>query len=320
MRRLVVELTTRCNLCCRHCLLAETEARRDLPIELVEKLLAEARPEGFDVAAFTGGEALLHPQFKQAVGLAGRWGYRFGVVTNGWGFPGVAAALDRYREWLEVVTFSLDGSTESSHDWLRGEGSFRRLMAAMGVCVVLRLPFTVNTAITRQNQHELEGIADLAAELGSKGIRFGHLAPGTTAGELELALTERRVIEARIRLIGGRSRIPVALAPGCATTDLFPCGALRGEEVSVDCEGNLIWCCQLPAGGNRWVAGNLREAHFADLLRRWTRRRERFREVKIERLRAGRMKDPDFLPCSYCAEFWKGNVHADCNQCAETPS
>lgn len=303
MRRIVVELTDRCELHCRHCLVRHSKAGHDLDLRLFARLLSEARGAGFAYLSFSGGEPTLHPEFAQIVKLADEAGYRFGLVSSGWNFSAVLAQLERWRERLGVVTFSLDGSTEASHDWMRGQGSFRQVMRAISLCVVANLPFTLNTVITRRTRAELEEVAKLAAQLGSRGLRFGHLIPTPEAAfwHLDLPPEERKLVDIEIRDFATRSGIPIALAPGYYTRDLFPCAALRGEEITLDCRGHLAWCCQLPPGGQSTDIGSVGDSGLAELLKRLLYRQEQFRREKQARFACGSFPDSEFFPCWYCA-------------------
>jgi len=74
---------------------------------------------GFDRLSFTGGEPTMHPRFSEILKMAYESGYSFGFVTNGWNFPGIYKTLLPFREQFTVVTFSLDGAKEETHDRLR---------------------------------------------------------------------------------------------------------------------------------------------------------------------------------------------------------
>jgi MoaA/NifB/PqqE/SkfB family radical SAM enzyme len=45
--KLVIELTNRCNLYCQHCFTGRHGGRDDLPLNLLAKILAEAKAYGF---------------------------------------------------------------------------------------------------------------------------------------------------------------------------------------------------------------------------------------------------------------------------------
>ncbi|MCP5060199.1 MAG: radical SAM protein [bacterium] len=307
MAKIVIELTNRCNLSCGHCFSGRHGGRDDLSVELLERILEEARPLGFDVVSFTGGEPTIHREFGRVIELTCSAGYRFGCVSNGAHFSRTLQALLAHRDRLDTVTFSVDGATEATHDRLRGAGSFRRVMQAISTCFMRDIPFSMNMAVTAHNQHELERMVECATRLGSRGVRFGHLMPSplTTAKGLDLSPMESKRVDAEIWSLQDRSELPVAIAPGHHTTDLFPCAPLHMQEVNIDAHGRLGKCCHLSGhgegAGQADVVADLHETGFVEAFHCLVRANEDFHREKKQRLRDGDWRDSDFFPCWYCS-------------------
>jgi MoaA/NifB/PqqE/SkfB family radical SAM enzyme len=307
MARIVIELTNRCTLRCQHCFSGRHGGRDDLPLVVLDQLLADADGCGFDHFTFTGGDPTLHPQFGDILRRTADAGYRFSFVTNGWNFIHIYPAVLPHRTQLRVITFSLDGATEATHDRLRGAGSYRRVLQAMSVCIAVSLPFSINMVVTTHNRHELAPMALLAERLGSHGLRFGHLmpAPLTTAQGFDLSSWERKLVEAEIGELRAGSKVPIGMAPGFHTTTLFPCAPLNLEEVNVDCQGNLTTCCHLsshgPGVGQGDVIADLRHTRFRDAYQELVAENARFKAAKRRHLASGAFRDEDFFPCWYCS-------------------
>ena len=311
MARIVIELTNRCNLSCQHCFSGRHGGNDDLPLSVLRNVLDEAADLGFDYLAFTGGDPTVHPRFPEVLAMTSESGYRFGFVTNGWNFASIYPRILPYRQQLGTITFSLDGATEATHDALRGKGSYRRVMKAASVCVALDLPFTFNMVITASSRHELDQMARLASALGSQGLRFGHLMPSpkTTAQDLDLSPSERRVVESQIQDLRRIYSMPIGIAPGFYTTSLFPCAPLQMEEINIDCHGNLTKCCHLSSHGGGVgqgdVIGDLRDMSFAEAYASLVEENETFRAAKTQHLSSGSFKDTDYFPCWYCSLYYK---------------
>ena len=311
MGRVVIELTDRCNLACVHCHDGRHGGNNDLPLEILQMILADAAKEGFDKLSFTGGDPTLHPRFRGILQRCAGSGYRFGLVTNGWNFTTVQQDLLEHREHLESITFSLDGATAATHDPIRGRHSYRRVLQAMSVCLALDLPFNINTVVSRRNQSELGDLVRLAVQIGSRGIRFGHLlpTPGGTRLELDLSPDQRKLVEQRIHELSRSAPIPVGIAPGYHTSDPFPCGPLRMQEINVDCRGNLTKCCHLSSqgshAGNRDIVANLRELSFPEACRRLRDDNAAYRTSKEERISRGDLQDAELFPCWYCSLYYE---------------
>jgi MoaA/NifB/PqqE/SkfB family radical SAM enzyme len=310
--RLVVELTNRCNLRCAHCFDDRHAGTGDLPRRVLRRLLEEARSCGVTHLSFTGGEPTLHLRFRKIVHETVDAGCTFSFVSNGSTFPRLYSWLVEHRQAFLGVTFSLDGASESTHDRLRGPCSFRRVMRAASICVARRLPFTLNMVLTRQNRREIGAMIELAASLGSGGVRFGHLMPNSPgAEELELSLAERRAAEQEIWDRRSRAAVPIGMAPGYhAESPFFPCGPLELEEFNVDYRGNVTLCCHLSGYGEHLRgldrAGNLAHATLRQCLERLRSMVHEYQATKRRRFERGELEPRDYSPCLYCVRHFEG--------------
>lgn len=310
MLRAIVELTNRCNLACSHCPAERHRGTADMGLDILERLLAEGKECGLEFLSFTGGEPTVHRAFAHIVREVADAGYRFSLVSNGVNFPKVYSHLLRHRAHLSGLTFSLDGACEQTHDRLRGEGSYRRVMKAASICVARDLPFQFNMVLTRDNQSEIEEMIDIATRLGSGGVQFGQLMFNDEVGAagLDLDVEQRRALEARIWRLREQAAIAVGIAPGYySESPFFPCGPLELEEFNVDCQGNVTLCCHLSRhfgpSETEHVLGNLREVSLAQALRSQRDRVARYLADKRERIRRGDFGELDHYPCWYCVNY-----------------
>lgn len=312
MARIVIELTNRCNLRCRHCFSGRHGGNDEMPIGILEEILIEATHQGFNEIAFTGGEPSVHRHFAEVMRKTTEAGYSFGFVSNGWRFPEIYKEIPPCPDQFQGVTFSMDGASESSHDELRGKGSYRRLLSAFSICVAKEIPFTINTVLTKVNQHEIEMMVDSASAFGSRGIRFGHFISTDREDSMGLPLfsEERCAVEDRISRLQATASVPVIFAPGCRTTELFPCEPLQEQEINVDYDGNVGLCCQLSNHGqhsrNRDVVGNLNEIGFNEAVSRMRELVRCFRAEKRRRHALKKFSEEDYLPCHYCITYFRG--------------
>jgi MoaA/NifB/PqqE/SkfB family radical SAM enzyme len=310
VRRLVVELTNRCNLRCAHCFEDRHAGTGDLPYRLIRQLLMQAASCGVAHVSFTGGEPTLHRDFDSVIRDVADAGCTFSFVSNGSTFHRIYPWLVEHRRSFTGVTFSLDGATADTHDTLRGAGSYRQVMRAASVCVARKLPFTFNMVLTRNNQHEIGSLANLAAALGSGGVRFGHLMPQSPcAQELELPLADRRAVEQEIWSLRSSSAVPIGMAPGYhSESPFFPCGPLELEECNVDYRGNVTLCCHLSGYGDGLGhldrVGNLAEITVREAFDRLATLVRGYLETKRRRLERGELGARDYSPCLYCVRHF----------------
>ena len=310
MARIVIELTNRCNLQCQHCYEERHAATGDLPLAIVEKVLQEGKSCGIDHLAFTGGEPTIHPQFAEILARVSAAGYAFSFVSNGMNFPQIYPLLHRYRQWLTGVTLSLDGAREQTHDWQRGAGSYRRVLRAIGICMVKDIPFSLNMVLTARNRHEVAEMVGLAGRLGSRALRFGHLmpTPETALRKLDLSPQERRKVEEEIWRVQKSAAVAVGMAAGYfSDSPFFACAPLALKEFNLDYRGNLTLCCQLSGyaetPSETDVIGNLQETTLIQACERFRQRVEQYLADKQTKVGRGELGELDHFPCWYCVKY-----------------
>ena len=310
MSRIVIELTNRCNLSCGHCFDERHAATGDLPLEILQKVLRDGKSCGIQQMSFTGGEPTIHRQFKEIINRVAEAGYPFSFVSNGTSFPRIYRLLVKHRKWFLGVTFSLDGARQQTHDRLRGKGSYRSVMRAISICAFKEFPFTLNMVLTAQNRNEIGEMVALAEQLGSGGVRFGHLmpTPETALRNLDLTPEERRELEPEIWRLKKIASVPIGMAPGYfSESPFFPCGPLELEEYNLDYNGNLTLCCQLSghSGANYSadVIGNLNEISLMEACERFHERVASYLADKQDKINSGAFSELDHFPCWYCLKY-----------------
>jgi len=125
------ELTRACDLACRHCRAEAIPQRdpRELSTEegfaLLERLTAFGDPRPHLV--LTGGDPLKRPDLFDLIAEARRLGFLVALTPSGT-YALTEAVIDRLKAaGIWMLALSLDGSTATRHDALRGvPGSFAR--------------------------------------------------------------------------------------------------------------------------------------------------------------------------------------------------
>jgi MoaA/NifB/PqqE/SkfB family radical SAM enzyme/ubiquinone/menaquinone biosynthesis C-methylase UbiE len=173
LRECWFHLTSRCNLACGHCLFASSPGNQEsLAPDLLQKGLREARDLGSNLFYFTGGEPFIYPDFPAIIGkLLEDPAVHVVILTNGLLLDEHLArltALPRARLHLQI---SLDG-LEGHHDFLRGAGTFKRLMAALDSLAAHRFAITLSVAVNRINVGDLAAITSLAARKKVTNLHF----------------------------------------------------------------------------------------------------------------------------------------------------
>jgi radical SAM enzyme (rSAM/lipoprotein system) len=138
----------------------------------------------------TGGEPLLRKDLVLCGRTLREHGFRWGIVTNGYGYSSdVHAGL--LAAGMGTVTLSLDG-LENSHNWLRAnEKSFENAIRALDLIVSSKgLTYDVVTCVNRKNISELSDFKDFLISKKVKAWRLFTIAPiGRAANNNELILS-----------------------------------------------------------------------------------------------------------------------------------
>lgn len=163
LRYLLLHITTRCNLRCAHCFHGDTEDA-DLSIEQIKQVLDEfERLQGIRLLV-SGGEPLMHPKFWEINELFDDYSFRTIILSNGTLFTdrSIAARLRAHE-----VQVSLDG-VGSSHDTLRGPGSYDRALGGLGALAGAGIDISIATMVHAANLGDFDELESVVMGVGAK--------------------------------------------------------------------------------------------------------------------------------------------------------
>jgi len=308
--RIAIQVTTRCNMDCVHCLVRRSG--RDLAIETFERICSFARTSGVSYLDLTGGEPTVHPRIADMLAMAGEAGLRVRIVTNGWDFVAFARRVRPHLGTVASMTFSLDAPSAEAHDAGRAPGSFNRLLQAFSVCRALHIPFDVRMAATSRSVGLLEAMALLSAKVGARSLTVLPLQPTPAAAGQDLLLTPRdlrRIPEEIARL---RSIFKLDIVPSVGTFDDDPmalCPPLTANQFFITADGKAGFCCQLAdnVGAETCadIVADLHHVTLAEAHRRMMDAVAAFRAEKSRRQEQGALTALDACPCWYCLKYFK---------------
>jgi radical SAM protein with 4Fe4S-binding SPASM domain len=188
-KTLTLAITGACNLACSHCWVeaGAPYSASHVPEQTLRRLIEEFAALGGEGIRLTGGEPLCHPdwlgllRFARACGLGS-----LSLQTNGMLFRAEDVAALRELDFPGFsIQISLDGATASTHDLVRGEGAFQKVLNGLrqlvrgGLATRLTLFFTE----MRHNLEEIPAVLELAADLGIGSVVTGTLILGGRAAE-----------------------------------------------------------------------------------------------------------------------------------------
>lgn len=190
-------ITDRCNLNCTHCYQVN-QSGSEVSFNHLQKIfeqftdfidyfsLKNSRPIRAHIN-FTGGEPFLRKDFFDLLELLHKHKKTasFAVLTNGTLIDdSIASRLkDLQPRFIQV---SLDGN-ETTHDEIRGAGSYRKTLSALKKLSVHKIRTVVSFTAHRKNFLEFEDVAEVSERYNASGVWADRLIPlgtGSKAGIL----------------------------------------------------------------------------------------------------------------------------------------
>ena len=184
LRYLELQLTSKCNLRCRHCYLGDV-SERELSMVQVRSVLREFEEmQGLRVL-LTGGEPLLHTRFDEINEMLPDLSLRKVLFTNG-----VLLKKDLLnRLKVHEIQVSIDGM-KSAHDALRGSGTYDLVLNTLRRTLDAGFEISVSTMAYPGNLGDFDAMEELFRSLGVKDWTVDvPCADGRLKDNRELTLT-----------------------------------------------------------------------------------------------------------------------------------
>jgi len=308
---LMVELTYRCNLACKHCYVGGLRAEGELSADEIISYLVEFSKKGVRVVELTGGEPTVKPGFERILKESFDLFDEVALLTNGYRLS--EAVLDILRENRErcYVNVSLDSWRPEFHNAFRGrENAFENTTEAIARLAAEGINVRVAMSITRENMADLEKTFLLAMELGATSFSWSPVTPFGLGEEVaDLSLFGDPEFQKLSLYMVGRYGDRIALIEGEGQdllSQLGNCG-LGWKSAVMDSHGRLRPCPFLDSG--RYSFGDLRRESIDDIFGKDVI--FAFREIKA----------PDMDKCKGCPLklFCKGCVAKGIKMARERP-
>lgn len=241
-----LHLTRRCNMRCVYCYMDATDGKRsELSTNKIKSILNEIADLRIPRIVFTGGEPFLRKDMLKLAqyfkGIAPASGMLC-VNTNG-AFINASNVLP-ITELFDEIRISIDGF-ERQNDLLRGQGSYKIAIMAIGELLKAGVSPSINITLTAVNRDGIElFIRYMLHEWGARTVRVNPVKP-LGRGKLET------------RLLLGDGETPAVCGDEiCLSIDCAQGWACVGDTLSITPEGPAYpchWLC-----GNEFCIGNAR--------------------------------------------------------------
>ena len=277
-----IDLTNACTERCIHCYIADYRPRF-LPLELGQRVLREFREAGGMTVMFSGGECMLHPQFRDFICYAKSLNLNFIVMSNLTHCDAemVAFLAEAQPQFVNVSLYSMNAE---EHDKITTiPGSWQKTMQAIlaleeaGVAVRLASP------IMQANRHALPELLAFAKTHRMHLIPdcdiFGQVDHDCSNQTCALSIAETECVWIEHPSLFNTGKLS---AERC-TPEAKVCD-IGKSSVNLNAEG-IYYPCD---GCHGIVLGNAHEQSFAEV----------WHGEKLQALRA--LRNRDFDECAHC--------------------
>ena len=260
-----MDLTSGCNLKCRHCYISANDsvASESIPEDTALRIIDEAVAAGCLFFLMTGGEPLMHPAFGRIYSHAKQAGLIVTVFTNGTLIDENIIAL--FSEYPPLgVELSVYGATAQTHDAITGvAGSFVDMMSGLEMLKKAGIKVDLKTMLMTLNEHEFEGMKALAEGLDVKFRTDAALFPRLSgdSAPTDVRVTPERAVECEFSFPGrkeGWMKFVERMSELPSGDSLYVCGAGR-TSFHVNAKGCLQPCIMTPH-----ISEDLGRASFGD--------------------------------------------------------
>ena len=263
--RVELELTERCNLSCKFCYNSQNPIDSSLVETILQRLAGECVPE----IVLTGGEPILHPQFRYILDLCTKFFQKTMIQTNGLMIDDTIADLILNKNVYEV-NVSVHGSADVHDELTRNKGSHTMAIEAIKRLIARNVRVSSNFVMTKDNIGALNENLNELYELGVRCMTLTRFTPtGIGATNSELLLSREEIIKAidiaeqfsktrNVRFLLANSMpqcsLPTLLKKYCEHCNF---GVSR---FYIDIHGNVMMC-----GMARIVLGNITKETFVQI-------------------------------------------------------
>lgn len=297
-REIEIHLTSYCNLRCLHCVYdIKTKKSKALSCDKFIKLFDECEKMGVFRIILSGGEPLLYEHIDEILMDLSKRKIRVEILTNATLIDDKKASLLSSKNFS--VTYSLDGHNAKTCDFLRGKGSFDRIIKGVGRLNKFNVKHNASCVIHKKNYEYAQEIIKLCEKLNSVSVNFLFLDLMGRAerflSDMSLSREEMKQFISKINAI--KSKIPVNfldsynfLAKPLNYTETIYCSA-GTSRCAINSEGDVYPCVYAFNGGD-FRMGNINEKSLNEI----------WKDSKWDFFRGG-ISSKDLKECIKCKHF-----------------
>lgn len=271
LRYILIHVTNRCNLKCKHCYVDKKGF--DMPLDTFRDVVDQFFNSGGLKVLITGGEPLIHPDFEKILRYVRKYGIRLEVLTNGTLIDKKLARI--INKYVDEVQVSIDGL--KGHEQIRGDWLAKTIEGLKK----LDIDFAISTMVTKFNIQEFNEIEKMVEELGAKRWLLDY--PCTDVNILPTIEEGAKIIK---NFGFGKESYESSLKKTCGTHlcsvtpkgDISRCGFYEDRPVG-NIKDGLLNCWKLISDKHLWDINELKcskNCNYVDLCKGGCRYRAEF--------------------------------------------
>lgn len=199
---IAIEVTEGCNLNCSFCARDASNIKfENIKVEKYKiflDLLTEL--EKPPAIAFTGGEPLMHPEFKILIEETIKRKLKFSITTNGTIINEDILEICKNTNYFKHFIVSIDSCNKEIHNQIRGNSNaYQKTMQFLKKIKLEHIDFCINMTVDVQNYKDVSETIKFAKEIGAKDISVATVKPSgrgeSTLNQNELDYIAKQIIK-----------------------------------------------------------------------------------------------------------------------------
>ena len=266
-------ITRHCNLCCKHCFESSSPlvTMTAFAEPQITRVIGQLEASHIKSLKVTGGEPLTHPSAQLFLSQAGECHFETTLLTNGLLID--EACMATLRDGHIRLGISLDGATSQTHDYIRGKGSFDKLIPILKEIKRNRIYLSITCTLSKHNLSETGKVVGLVLDeiQADKLILSPLISMGRATEHTNIALTAEDALQIEDIYHKAAEAYGESLEWADATKD----GQIEmiGNDISCIAGNSLIaidehfdvYPCLYGVGFHQYAMGNLLREDLADI-------------------------------------------------------
>lgn len=165
------EITTNCNLNCKHCLI-NYHPKKELSTEECFLIIDLLKKLGCKQINFTGGEALIKDDFFKILEYSNKKEIVNNLFTNGTQIS--KKNIDKIKDCINYIGISLEGM-KKENDFIRGKDSYKKTITGLNLLNKNKIPFGIYLTLNKKNIKNLREILKKIKGFGPLNISINEI-------------------------------------------------------------------------------------------------------------------------------------------------